>query len=412
MWQGAIDAWKNSFLFGTGVETFAFAYYKYKSPAHNLTSEWDYLYNKAHNEYLNYLATTGIFGLGTYLAFIALFFYLFIKNIIFQHAKHHKNETEEDAIESASNSLISISIVAGFISILISNFFGFSVVIMNTCLFIFPAFVFMLGKLVRPDHNFTYAFSGAGHVKQISGYQWTAISLLILAAGWMNIGLLIYRAADIDYALGNNLDKTGNFQDAYPHLLNAVQTIPNEAVYEDELSINLAAIAAALYSQKSNTQAAEAASKAISLSDSVVGGHPNDVVYWKNRVRLFYTLASTDQADQGKYYAEAIKSIDTARTLAPTDAKVAYNQGVLYGQVGQYDKAISILNDTVKLKADYADAYFALGMFYHQAAIDKNGKVINQQYQQKAIDTYQYILKNLNPDNKEVQDSLKQWSQG
>src|SRR3990167_10987485 len=38
VWKGAIEAWKNNPIFGTGVETFAFAYYKYKSPAHNLTS--------------------------------------------------------------------------------------------------------------------------------------------------------------------------------------------------------------------------------------------------------------------------------------------------------------------------------------------------------------------------------------
>ena len=59
VWQGAFEAWKNNPIFGTGVETFAFAYYKYKSPAHNLTSEWNFLYNKAHNEFLNYLTTTG-----------------------------------------------------------------------------------------------------------------------------------------------------------------------------------------------------------------------------------------------------------------------------------------------------------------------------------------------------------------
>src|SRR3989344_5442354 len=41
VWKGAIEAWKNNPILGTGVETFAFAYYKYKSPAHNLTSEWN-----------------------------------------------------------------------------------------------------------------------------------------------------------------------------------------------------------------------------------------------------------------------------------------------------------------------------------------------------------------------------------
>ena len=45
VWQGALNAWIHNPLIGTGVETFAFAYYKYKPIGHNLTSEWNYLYN-------------------------------------------------------------------------------------------------------------------------------------------------------------------------------------------------------------------------------------------------------------------------------------------------------------------------------------------------------------------------------
>src|SRR3989344_1306503 len=70
VWKGAIDAWIKYPIFGTGVETFASAYYRFRPLSHNLTSEWNFLYNKAHNEYLNYLATTGAFGLGSYLLMI------------------------------------------------------------------------------------------------------------------------------------------------------------------------------------------------------------------------------------------------------------------------------------------------------------------------------------------------------
>ncbi|MFH0772739.1 MAG: O-antigen ligase family protein, partial [bacterium] len=53
VWKGAWELGKQYPLFGTGVETFGYAYYSVRPQAHNLTSEWDYLYNKAHNEYLN-----------------------------------------------------------------------------------------------------------------------------------------------------------------------------------------------------------------------------------------------------------------------------------------------------------------------------------------------------------------------
>jgi O-antigen ligase len=79
VWEGA---WKLALkypLFGTGVETFAYGYNLVRSSTHNLTSEWDYVYNKAHNEYFNYLATTGFVGLISYLILIISFiFYVFL----------------------------------------------------------------------------------------------------------------------------------------------------------------------------------------------------------------------------------------------------------------------------------------------------------------------------------------------
>ncbi len=73
VWKGALDIFRHYPLFGTGVETFAFSYYKFRPVEHNMTSEWDFLYNKAHNEYLNFAATTGAFGLGTYLLVLGVF---------------------------------------------------------------------------------------------------------------------------------------------------------------------------------------------------------------------------------------------------------------------------------------------------------------------------------------------------
>lgn len=422
VWQGAIKAWQNNPFFGTGVETYAFAYYKYKLPAHNLTSEWDYLYNKAHNEYLNYLATTGLFGLGTYLGFIGVFFFVafkYIKSHWSAGSEHHTAAYNAHADKTIENSpatlhVLLFALLAGYITILISNFFGFSVVIINLYTFLVPGFVFILLGLLKENHQVVLPASAAGelvkHDGEVGTYQWTAILLFIVIACWMIFGLIWYRQADIAYALGNNLDKVGDYRQAYPQLTSAVQMVPHEPVYEDELSINLAALSAMLYSQPSTiTQAAEVAKNAIALSDDVVAHHPNNVVYWKDRVRLFYTLSVSDKTNAGMYLQYALQAIDTARSLAPTDAKIAYNQGVLHGQAGDLQQGIQILNETVKLKPDYIDAYVALGLFYHEAAVDKKGRVINPGLQQKAVDTYTYILQNLDPNNVEVKKNLEQW---
>ena len=70
VWRGAVEIYKNYPLLGSGPETFAYSYYNFRPQEHNLVSEWDFLYNKAHNEYLNYLATVGIIGTTAYLILI------------------------------------------------------------------------------------------------------------------------------------------------------------------------------------------------------------------------------------------------------------------------------------------------------------------------------------------------------
>lgn len=114
VWQGAIDLYQKYPVFGTGVESFAYTYYWTRPASHNLTSEWEFLYNKAHNEYINYLATTGTIGITAYLILIITSLIGFIKN------KH-------------------FFLLAAYISILITNLTGFSVVVISLYFYLLPA---------------------------------------------------------------------------------------------------------------------------------------------------------------------------------------------------------------------------------------------------------------------------------
>jgi O-antigen ligase len=69
VWQGAYQLFTQKPLFGWGPETFAYTYWQVRPSTHNLTSEWDFIYNRTHNELLNLLTNTGI---------LSLFFYLFL----------------------------------------------------------------------------------------------------------------------------------------------------------------------------------------------------------------------------------------------------------------------------------------------------------------------------------------------
>ncbi len=374
VWRGAIDTWLHNPIIGTGVETFAFAYYKYRPATHNLTSEWDYLYNKAHNEYLNYLATTGAFGLGSYLLIVILFLYRVIRN----------------------DNILILGLLAAYISILVSNFLGFSVVIINIYFFLIPAFVFVLQGTIKEK---SYLLP--------SRYPLLIITPLLLATFYLLLTLYRFWDADISYARGYNLNRAGAYQYGYLDLADAVTKRPSEPVFLDELSYNAGVLALALDTQKEATYAAMLTKETLALSDKVVLDHPNNITFWKTRIRLLNLLSNQDQ----KYLPLALDAAKKAETLAPTDAKVFYSLGILYGQNNQKEKAIETLIKTTELKPNYKEAYYALGLFYHDLATDKNSKVINPELQEKANQTMQYILDHIASNDAQAKKALETWGE-
>ena len=65
-----------------------------------------------------------------------------------------------------------------------------------------------------------------------------------------------------------------------------------------------------------------------------------------------------------KYRAEAMQAFKRAISIRPTYAEANYNLGVLYAEIGRYNKAIQALEQTLTLEPEYPDAHFYLGVAY------------------------------------------------
>jgi len=403
VWKGALDVWKHSPIFGTGVETFAYSYYWQRPREHNDLSEWDFLYNKAHNEYLNYMATTGTVGIISYLILICSYFFWSIKTFRqFRHLDNLENEKEKNLYRSKYLYLY-ISIFSGFISILVTNFFGFSVVAVNLLFFLLPAMSVILSRVkeftprVHSESSLRGVHSEEQESKRVEKqfsihpWQLAIISLILLSTIYYLLSTIRYWYADVRFALGEKLSKGGQTNQAFTELQKAVQIRP-EPIYCDELGITAAELAVAAFQQKQATLSAQLTKFAIKESDNALKISPYNVNFWKNRTRLFYALAEIDP----KYNQEALKSLLKAYTLAPTDAKIAYNLGVLYSKLGQEETALQILEKTVALKPNYDQARYALGLFY-----EKQGKI------DKAKEQFQYIIEKINPNYEPVVEKLK-----
>ncbi|MFZ5845188.1 MAG: tetratricopeptide repeat protein, partial [Patescibacteria group bacterium] len=357
VWQGAINAWKSTtktMALGTGTETFAFAFYRFKPPEHNLTSEWDFLYNKAHNEYLNYLATTGIFGLGSYLLFIGAFIIWFVKS-------NQQNKTQSFYPLSA----IHYALFAGWISVLITNFFGFSVVMMQLFFFLFPAMVFLLSpQFMIHDSKFKLTIP-----------SWT-VWLPIIGGLYILVKIGSFWYADTLFARGYRLAKLEQYSAAQERLARAVKLNPREPLYRDEIATTLAALTEVALESKNATAAAALARQSLIESDLALTASPNNVNFWKSRTKIYYTFSSFDP----EFLPAAITALKKALSLSPTDPKILYNLAVLYGRQDDNQQAIETLKTAISLKPNYRDAYFALYIFYNEVKQPQLARAVLTEY--------------------------------
>lgn len=353
VWQGAINAWKSTpktMLIGTGTETFAFAFYRFRPVGHNTTSEWDFLYNKAHNEYLNYLATTGVIGLGSYLFLIAAF--------VFWFARHWRKESLSE------NATAQLALFAGWISLLVTNFFGFSVVILQLFFFLFPAIVFCTSPHTLQEWR--------KELKLPRFIPWLLFATGIL----LLIRIILFWYADTRYAQGYRLSRSGLYGQAVPALISAVSLNTFEPTYRDELAGAYAALAISAFEGNNATQAAQLAALAVKESNLALTTSPQNVNFYKTRTKVYYTISSLEST----FNKKAIETLETALPLSPNDPKIYYNLAILVGREGEAAKAIDYLHKARELKSNYRDAYYALWVFYTEEKNPKEARAILEKY--------------------------------
>lgn len=320
VWKGSFELFKKFPILGTGVETFAYSYYWTRPVEHNLTSEWDFLYNKAHNEYLNYLSTTGLIGFITYLLIIIFVSTKLIKNII------------------SKKDLLSVAILSSYISILITNIAGFSVVVVSLFFFIIPSFLTTnpQNKTIKNHHILTFF-----------------IPILIFICLFINQKTIYFYLADIFYARSQSSDDHQQYQIAYQEISQSLSFNPNEPTFLIQAA-TLAAKMAVITKEQSYID------HAINFSTKVIQISPANINFWKEQAQLYYYLATIDT----KYFQETIQSMIQAIKLAPTDAKLYFSLGQFLESAELIEESIPYYQKAIELKPNYDYAYFALGQIY------------------------------------------------
>ena len=355
VWKGALDIWKHYPILGTGVETFAYSYYQFRPVEHNLVSEWDFLYNKAHNEYLNFAANTGTLGLTAYLFLIATIIGYFVKKI--------------------RTSFLHLAFLAGIVSILVTNFFGFSVVGVSLQLFLYPA---MAVSLAIPEKKRLTS------PKNLATLQKYGVVFLSLVALYFLYSIARYWLADLNYSYGKSLNDTSDLTSARARLVNAIKLSPKEAVFWDELSQTDTELAVALFEANEKDKADEFVKASLGETANATFLSPRNINLKRNQASVFIKLSAIDSA----YLEKARDALLEALTYAPTEAKLFYNLGLTYLRLGDYDNAVKTLEKTINMKPNYRDARLALAL----SLIDLGEKT-------RAKEELNYILEKIAPDD-------------
>lgn len=367
VWKGALEIFKAYPLFGSGVETFAYSYYQFRPTEHNLVSEWDFLYNKAHNEYLNYLATTGAIGLLTYLSIIFTFGFFCIKYYLSHQRRGSPeaariNEKTQDTLNTYPLLLIP-SLLAGYISYLIQNFFLFSVVIVAVLFYLYPAFVFIYSGTARDlqGNNFTVKtvsrLLGLIARKKLS-LRLTQVLIVVIILLLLN-SLSNLWLSDTYFKKGSDYNDAGNPGRAYNYLVEAVRLNPNEPLYLSELG-NAAAASALALSAEDATTSGELKDDSILFTDLSLLQSPHNTTILRTAIRTFFQLTLLDPEMEGK----TLEIVDKSISLSPTDPKLLFSKAVILTQLNKQAEAITTLKKATELRPNYREARLQLADYY------------------------------------------------
>ncbi len=377
VWQGAYKVWQKYWLIGSGPETFAYSYYQFRPQAHNLLSEWDFLYNKAHNEWLNYLANTGIVGFGTFIWFHLTAFYIGIKIITARNKQP----------QAQAHKYLAAVILAGIISLQISNFFGFSTVAVTLVeSVLLGLLVWLEHQSAKPTNPVPSSVQNQDKYKTninsaFSLKQKVTLLLLVVICGLICRAIWSIWRADLEYTRGIDLLAQGYLEQGSAQLINAINRRPQEALFYDGLAEQYSIYTQSILEQNEEQTARELANGALATSEMSLKLNPRHLNFYKTRIRVLSRVSTLnpDALTQALDYAK------TARQLAPTDAKLLYNQAKIELYLGQSDEGLKNLIKALELKPNYPDPRFDLADWYY-----------THDQLDLAKDQYQYILENLN----------------
>lgn len=208
----------------------------------------------------------------------------------------------------------------------------------------------------------------------------------------MIVGLGRYYAADLYYSSARTKDNSGQLAEAIKYFRIAISLIPTEPNYHNDYADTLSKASLAYFSQENPAQTVSLAQQAFQQSATTLKLNPYHINFYKTQAGVYIRLSAIDPS----LLDVAATILEDASSLAPTDAKLTYNLGLIRLDQEDTQQAETLFATSVDLKPNYEDARVQLAQLL----------AAKQDYQ-GAREQYQYILNYVAPGNTAVKQALK-----
>lgn len=330
MWQVALNAISVRPITGWGLENFDTALDRLYIPNFTRYGVSNSYSDRAHNNYLDVGATTGIFGLVGYLLFLSGLVYLIQK------------KRKEGVLSSVSASLL----IGGLVAYAVSDITAFDTQV------VYFALAFFAAMVMSVKNEMTDAESR--HIESTKEFP-VAFPVVVLSI----FSIAIFFVSIVPLARGATLVNTVATNDTLQVILQSGKMLlsfanPYRAPEEQRIGNRIFTLVGNGAVPASQTR------EALQVAESLL---QDETAIRPQNFSPRFTLANIIllQASHGyRSFDDALKVFEKARVLSPNRQLVDYQEGNLYLMTKKFDQAIAVFRHALSLDSTVLESHWHL----------------------------------------------------
>lgn len=341
IWRDTLNMWIRNPFFGTGIGTFHIYFPDYASK--ELRTIWpqkQFIINDAHNEYIQILSETGIFGFGIFIWFLVTFFTVIkeLREKMVIHTSKDKLAKKTTVNYDKGDKYLIAGITSGIVGLLIQNIFSVD---------------------MRFTISSVYLFIAVGIISSYLPHSWIVRNKLRLSHKYIALIFLILSFGFLSFSWKKDMFNL--------HLLNFIHIrIPELSI---KTGISDDGIGLSSFVLRPYLAHKRVASKIDFFDEKIL--EPLKTIEelkkvsekYPNEAKIYEKLAWVYAKE--KKFKEAILCYEKAISLNPNIPGPYNNLGNIYFLLGNRQTAIKYYEKSIDVAPEQIDARLNLGKLYY-----------------------------------------------